>query len=463
MAQTALGTVSISTWPGSDQAIISLPGDWHAHLRLGAKDRITIRAGNRRVTAEAVFTDEDEVQITDRIRKSLYLPHGTVSVKAQDGELCFGPCVGLYALQSRDPKKPFGELTAVFRDMMEIAHQEGVLLYVFSPGDANWDSGFTTAYVWQKGAWQRTKRPLPDLVLPKIMGTPPLWREKMRRDQVQMSRRVPYGNFSLAVGNKWEVHQTLEKRPDTRDLLPDTRLVRSPLDIDALLRRHIAVYVKPAYGTQGRSIYRLEQDSRGIRVQYTAEGETQNRRMNRGSTYWHTFLNKKFCGQRQFLVQQALELVKAQGTRPVDFRWLIQKDGQNRWVITARVARVGHRGSITTNLHTGGNAVLAETFLKENGYAKEDRSREMLDRFDAAAFRVAEALEQKSGRIGEIGIDFGLTTQEKIYLIEVNPRPGRQMLKDTSPQTRSLSLRRNLEFAKLVTGFGAGVVTSGEA
>lgn len=463
MAQTPLGTVSISTWPGSDQAILSLPGVWHPHLRLGTRDRITIRAGNRRITAEAVFTDEQEVQLTDRIRKSLYLPLGTVSVKAQDGELCFGPCIGLYALPSRDPKKPFGELTAVFRDLMEIARREGVLLYVFSPGDADWESGFTTAYVWQNNSWRRTKRPLPDLVLPKIMGTPPLWREKMRRDQAQMSRRVPYGTFSLAVGSKWEVHQTLEKRADTRDLLPDTRLVRSPLDIEELLRRHTAVYVKPSYGTQGRSIYRLEQDSRGIRVQYTAGGQTQNRRMNRGSTVWQSFLNKKFCGRRQFLVQQALELVKAQGTRPVDFRWLIQKDGQNRWVITARVARVGPRASITTNLHTGGNAVLAETFLKENGYAKEANRRELLQRFDQAAVRIAEALEQKAGRIGEIGIDFGLTQGERIYLIEVNPRPGRQMLKDTSPQTRSLSLRRNLEFAKLVTGFGKGVDTSEDA
>jgi hypothetical protein len=460
MAQTALGTVAITVWPGTDQKIVSLPIEWRPRLRLGPRDQVWVRAGNRRMRAEAVFTDEKEVQMTDSVREALYLPQGDVCAKAQDGELCFGPFVGLYALLDREPGKRFGELTTVFRDMMELAQLEGVVLYVFTPGSAQWEEGYTPAYVWRDGAWKRTKRPLPDLVLMKIMGTPPEWRDQMRRDQTQMARRVSYGNFSHAVGSKWEVHQTLERSFKTRGLLPETRLIRAPLDVEELLRRHGAVYVKPTYGTQGRSIYRLEQGSRGIRVQYTAEGQTQNRRMQRGSAAWQQFLQKKFCAKRQFLVQQALDLVKAEGVRPVDFRWLIQKDGQNRWRITARVARIGHRGSITTNLHTGGDAVLAETFLQGHGYGKEKSRRELLEHFDQAAFRVAEVLEQKAGRIGEIGIDFGLTQQTRIFLIEVNPRPGRQMLKDTAPETRELSLRRNLEYAKLVTGFGMGVVTS---
>jgi hypothetical protein len=451
-----LGTCQIATWPGSTEGLLTLPGEWQEHLKLGERDRVVLRAGNRRVAAEAVFTDEEEVQMTDSIRQRLYLPRGAISVKAWDGELRFGPFVGLYALPSKQPGKPFGELTAVFQDMMKLAEAQGVALFVFLPGEAEWEQGYTTAYVYrtEEKHWVRTKRPLPDLVLPKIMGQPPAWKEKMRRDLAQMAHKVPYGTFSHAVGDKWEVHRLLTQREETRGLLPETKLVKTPLDVEEMLRRWERIYVKPAHGTQGRAIYRLDTEQGGaVRVQFTEHGVTKKRGIQRGGDMWRSFLQSRFCGRRRFLVQQALNLLAVQGGRPVDLRWLVQKDGENCWGVTARVARVGPKGSITTNLHTGGDAVLADDLLRDGGYAEGVKREEMLQRLDEAALQIAAALEARSGRIGELGIDFGLTRAGEIFLIEVNPRPGRQMLKQTAPAVRDLSLQRNLEFAKYVTAF----------
>ncbi|MGZ4031734.1 MAG: YheC/YheD family endospore coat-associated protein [Tumebacillaceae bacterium] len=456
MAEVALGTCLINKWPGSTEHILSLPGDWYEHLHVsGERDRVVLWAGNRRAVAEVVFTDDQYVQVTDSLRKALYLPLGRISVKAQDGELHFGPFVGLYALPSSEKHKPFGDLTAGFEDMMVQAAEEGVGLFVFLPGETEWDEGYAQAYVyktWEKH-WVQTKRPLPDLVLPKILVSPQEWKDRIRYDTAQMTRCVPYGSFSRSTGNKWEVHSLLHGDERTGNLLPETVAVKTPYEVEEMLERHRTLYVKPAWGTQGKAIYKLELDAQGVRAQYTQGGKSRVVRLRRGSPNWRAFLQKKFCGKRLFLAQQALDLVCVQGVRPVDFRWLMQKDGRNDWHVTARVARVGSPSAITTNLHTGGDAVLADEFLRGHGYREEPRREQLLAEIDEAALGIVTVLEAHCGRLGELGIDFGLTKAGEVYLIEVNPRPGRQMLKQTSLSIRALSLRRNLEYAKYTTGY----------
>ncbi|PWK15515.1 YheC/YheD family protein [Tumebacillus permanentifrigoris] len=470
MADIALGTTRIASWPGTHEHILSLPGNWHEHLTLHARDQITVRVGNRQTKAQAVFTDEGEVQATDRLRLALHLPLGAISVKVVDGVLNFGPFVGLYCAPTQTPGKPYGGLTSLVRDMLLLAQQEGVALYVFTPGDARWKEGWVNASIYNPTTqtWQKAKRPLPDLVIPKILGTPAIWREEVRHDQSQFRRLVPFGTFNNATGNKWTVHQQLYAEAALRRWLPETQLISRPQDVDGLLERHNSVYIKPALGTQGMSIYKLDLEKKRepapaksapktsaphLLVQHRSASQSLHRRFRLGSPTFHSFVQKKFLARRKFLVQQTLQLLTLRGGRPVDFRWLVQKDGSNSWCITARIARVGAANGLTTNLHTGGEAVLAETLLQKNGWRDPASRRRLLTEIDDAALAICRTLEENAGRIGELGLDFGITQQGAVYLIEVNPRPGRQMLLDTSPEARRLSLLRNLEYARSTTGY----------
>ncbi len=456
MSDIVLGTCEITAWRGRDELVVTLPKKWQAYLRTEqGREEMVLRAGNRRVTVRVSYQSRQDVQMTVAVRRALLLPLGTVSVRAVEGELHFGPFVGVYALPSDEPGNLFGEMTSLLQDMTKIAALEGVALYVFLPGEIDWKAGVARCYAYKEGkrSWVRTKRPLPDLILPKIMGKPLRWRERIRFDLGQIGQRVPFGTFSMATGHKWEVHRTLMQQDATRRFLPETRLVRSSEDVEELLARHRIVYVKPCYGTQGYSIYRLSLQAQHVRIQYTKHKRTLTHQLKRSGEKWRSFLRKRFCGRRSFLVQQGIELLTDRGGGPVDFRWLIQKDGQNRWEITARVARVGNFDAITTNLHTGGRAVHATDLLRQNGFDEEKSLRQVLGKLDEASHLIARQIEEKAGRIGELGIDFGVTKRGDVYMIEINPRPGRQMLKQTSSEVRALSLQRNLEYAKYTTGF----------
>lgn len=464
MRDAVFGITRIDSYPQQMARVIAIPGAWAAHLRLrqgrdsrDQREQLVIRAGNRRAVAEVLFTDEGRVLASDALRDALCLPKGALSVKAQGGELQIGPFVALYALPSRRTGKPFGELTAVFQDMMQLAEQEGVALYAFGPGDANWTEGVVSAYVYRpdRKLWVRSRRPLPDLVLPKILAPPPGYRDQVRRDLANISAKARYGPFSAATGSKWDVHQTLLADREASRLLPQTQVVRGREDIESLLTRYGAVFVKPAIGTQGQAVHRLALErSQRVRVQRAGNGSTVTKTYSLSGAQWPEFVKQTFCGKRRFLVQQALDLLRVHGVRPADFRWLVQKDGRNQWGVTARVARIGGPGAVTTNLHTGGDAVLAESLLQQAGWSQEARE-QVVRELDAGALAIARALEAKAGRLGELGIDFAVTNDRRVFLIEINPRPGRQMLKLTAPATRELSLRRNLEYAKYTTGYGA--------
>nr|WP_236588208.1 YheC/YheD family protein [Tumebacillus amylolyticus] len=363
---------------------------------------------------------------------------------------------------------------------MPLADELGVSLYVFTPGDARWKEGWVNASIYnrQTKQWQKVKRPLPDLVLPKILGTPPAWREEVLHDTKQFHHLVTHGTFNDATGNKWTVHQQLEKNPAVTRWLPETHRITQPGDVEAMLLRHGSVYIKPAFGTQGMMIYKLdllksedpaqakstpsqttarsvERPPAGnhVLVQHRSKSKSLHRRFHFASPALRTFLKKHFLAKRTFLVQQTLPLLTLRGGRPVDFRWLMQKDGTDTWRVTARVARVGAANRLTTNLHTGGAAVLAETLLQKNGWPDLKSRRRLLQDLDDAALAICQTLETNTGRIGELGLDFGISKLGEVYLIEVNPRPGRQMLLDTSPDLRRLSLLRNLEYAKSTTGY----------
>jgi glutathione synthase/RimK-type ligase-like ATP-grasp enzyme len=456
MSECVLGRCVIEDWLQTDERLVGLPLRWRPFLHVsGEPEQVLLGAGGRLVRAQVVFTDEaEEVAVTAAVRKAIGLPLGAITAKAVEGAVQFGPFVGLYALLSQKEGPPFGGLTAVFQDMMSLARELGVGLYVFAPGDADWERGVVRAYVMgEGGCWVKKSRPLPDVVLPKIVATPPALREKVYRDREQFAERVPHGTLTAATGDKWEVHQALIHLDDVKALLPDTRRVYSTEDVEEMLEAYGAVFVKPCMGTQGRTVYRLRRMNGRVQVQYTQGGRTQVKFFRRRGTLFYAFVKKKFCGRRAFLVQQALDLLVVQGGRPVDFRWLVQKDGGNRWAVTARVARIGEHGAITTNLHTGGRARLAESFLAKHGWREQAARAALLRQMDEGALRIAAALEEKAGRICELGIDFGLTRQGDVFLIEVNPRPGRGMLRETSADARLLSLRRNLEYAMYTTGY----------
>lgn len=155
---------------------------------------------------------------------------------------------------------------------------------------------------------------------------------------------------------------------------------------------------------------------------------------------------RQWCISGRFLVQQGIPL-RLPGGRFHDYRMLVQKNSQGNWALTGIAGRVGAAKSVTSNLHGGGHAVKAETLLKEwlgssEKAAKAIQSAEKLG-LDAAAF-----LEDSFGTLCELALDLAIDREGRIYVLEVNPKPAREVFSRAGErETYRKALKQPLEYA----------------
>jgi hypothetical protein len=128
-------------------------------------------------------------------------------------------------------------------------------------------------------------------------------------------------------------------------------------------------------------------------------------------------------------------------------RWLIQKDGNGEWQITGAAVKVSRPASVVSNLHSGGHIYPAASYLMRHFPAEQaDR---ILTHCEALVQKIAPFIEAKFGQMAEFGIDLGVDTCGRIWVIEVNPKPGRDIFKKLGGMEHYLiAVRRPLLYGK---------------
>lgn len=153
-----------------------------------------------------------------------------------------------------------------------------------------------------------------------------------------------------------------------------------------------------------------------------------------------------FTRKRNFLIQPYLHLQSREGY-PFDIRVLMQKNESGQWTHTGMAVRRGKKGGITSNLHGGGRAVTVLPFLtKEFGITQAEQTTTELHQLSEV---IPEILESHYGRLGELGIDFGMDMNGNIWLLEVNSKPGRTSFRQIDdPDSALLAAENPLRYAR---------------
>ncbi|MBX6352369.1 MAG: YheC/YheD family protein [Thermoflavifilum sp.] len=379
------------------------------------------------------------------LRSRMFL-HG----RMQDGHLKLGPCLALYAERAYG-RRPFQEQTELFRDLARLGARRGVAVAVLVPGD--WAR--RRAYLWTGSGWRRGRLMAPDIVLrrsgvfaPSRFST--AWREIEDLRSAGLLHTLP-----RECSDKWALYRWLHTDSEFRRHLPRTEVARTARDIWMYVKQRKDVYVKPVHGTGGRGVIRVQWAPKdAVRVTYHSEmGDSRTRtEMLTDLADWQRWWRLR--GLRDAVMQDALSLLRTDDDRPIDFRWLVQ------WVaseprVVARVGRIGGPGAVTTNLHTGADAVWAVDAMQKAGVSV-DHIDTWLDEMDTLALQVARALRDRYGAYAECGVDLARDMDGQLYLLEVNPTPGRRMLRQLDPGVRRWSLDLLLEYAITAAGYAGG-------
>lgn len=336
------------------------------------------------------------------------------------------------------------EELSYYRKLSNQGRKLGIQIEIFTPGDVKGPNSVRTlVYQAETGKW-----------VPRLSSFPPLIYDRCRYHGVATfrvlkafrSKYTKLNYLSRPLANKWNMHRILSENESIRKFVPATIRYSGMSELLQFLKKHKLIYLKPKNGTGGRGIIRLEQVGNGL---YLIQGRNKQR----------TILPKQQATEKQlmaklhafnlspdYVIQQGIQL-KLQDGRVHDYRLLIQKNGRGEWEITGCAGRIGPYRSITSNLHGGGSAVTMDQLLFIR-FANKEKAAAIKKEVYSFAHQLAPYLETKFGKLCELGMDIAIDPKGGVWLLEVNPKPSREVFRRIGEkETYVKAIRRPLEYA----------------
>ncbi|WP_068783366.1 YheC/YheD family protein [Paenibacillus phocaensis] len=214
------------------------------------------------------------------------------------------------------------------------------------------------------------------------------------------------------LANKWLKTEALLSNADVAAHIPQTRLYSADA-LRSMLHQFGMVVIKPLRGGGGYGV---------IKVTY-AGGVYAYTYMSRGHGFrsfeaMFRALNRVKVG-RKYMIQQGIHLARI-GGRPIDYRVKVVKEN-GAWVYRSMVGRLARPGLFVTNLCKGGTMLSAREGLSRSLSRKVSgrKRREMRTLTNTCV----QILETRFPGIGQLGFDYGVDRNGKIWIFEVNTRP----------------------------------------
>ncbi len=314
-----------------------------------------------------------------------------------------------------------------FQRLIARAHSLHIDAYVFDPEDVHTSPPKVRANVYEiaRQKWVRMWKPLPQLVFDRcrLQHHP-----KFKKVTAFRQAHPELQWLNRPLGNKWTVYRRLVGDPLIRPHLPETVLYTDFASVARFSQRHPRVFVKPIHGTGGRGVVCLQRkkDTRSYHIWGRDQARKHVHHVSASPQETIRLLTAIERGA-PCVVQQGIDVTLPDG-RVHDFRLLMQKNDQGAWGVTGCAGRIGAIESITSNLHGGGQAIVAETLLKKKGHPPRMCTR-ILTEMETLGSRIVRRLDRKTHTLCELALDIAVDPQGKSWLLEVNPKPSRDIFR----------------------------------
>ncbi|HIW34998.1 MAG TPA: YheC/YheD family protein [Candidatus Paenibacillus intestinavium] len=337
-----------------------------------------------------------------------------------------------------------------YQQLSQLGEQHNIAVFIFSANEWQQHDGLLFGFRYTEQGWKRQSVPFPDVVFDRCFYASSKDRIKMESALAALRRHKPYHLINNYLPTKLQVYDQLNTEQLLIPYLPHTDSIGTLSEISQWLKLYPqGIILKPAAGMHGKGV---------VHIYYNPELQLYqvSGRNLRNDSFETSFSRElsllkwlyKFKKHLQYIVQPYFYLRDDKG-QPFDIRVLLQKDDHGRWQQTGSIARVGRQDGLTSNLHGGGEPQLPLPLLSKNlGSYKAER---LLQEIHIISGQTAIAIEQHFGRFGELALDFGVTPQGRVLLLECNSKPGRQAFSiGLDRNDAQLAIERPLQYAKFL-------------
>ncbi|WP_246938888.1 YheC/YheD family protein [Bacillus pinisoli] len=310
-----------------------------------------------------------------------------------------------------------------FTEIAKCIKNSKVGLYRFTPLDIDPGSEMVHGYTYNKveDQWESAIFPIPDYIYDRCFyqGNE---RSKRAEPIVRWLKQRPGTTFlGYGLPNKWEIYQTLRESDVLSSYLPSTRLIENIKQLKGFLRKEKSIIIKPISGSQGNGVMHLELSSQSIQVHSQQNGESIFQSIQ-SSLEFKQFA-EQLLQETAYIGQSFLPLTHH--ARPYDIRILLQKNVHGQWIEQGRGVRLGKEAGLVSNLHHGGEVIPVSDIMSNWPPPLKELIQEEMN---TIVEELPLFLEERFGRLFELGLDIGVTKEGAVYVLDINSKPGRKVI-----------------------------------
>ncbi len=361
--------------PGGAMALPPpLSGAAELHLRLGSRTTLA------RVVASGL---QATAQLAPDLWEALAIPYEGMRLRAERRApdlLELTPSVGVLC-----PGGMTGPFLHVPSPFAALAGEPGLFGLGFERG-IDWESGRMNGYIPDNRSASPTSLVAARFPIPRVLWLMPGVCAKVRRQLRSAANLIAFNAISSL--DPWRCHTLLAESPVLSPHLPESRRLRSAVDLAALLVRHPAVLVL----TRGRRPLLVVQTEDGICV----SGESCASLAAAGDRLGELTQNRPMVVQPRLRLALRLRCLTVQG-----------KTG---WRLLFHAVYGTRRGTLT--------ALVRQLAIPRR------EARRLLRRIEHLCRTAARLLGEALHPLGILGIDIGLGPgAEGLWILSVTPRP----------------------------------------
>ncbi|QPC45970.1 YheC/YheD family protein [Mangrovibacillus cuniculi] len=432
-----LQAVTISKAPG--KGVIYLPATIQESIPV-----TTVCFGSKSIPCTTVRTNNTSIKLTEDLWNSLLLPIdlSRIHFSIKDTTLHLGPLVGIFT-SGFTPYllRPIGERSRFFSKLLTAQKTISVCAYIFGEEHIDWENKLINGYYFtEEDGWKQAVYPFPSVIYDRLPNrkSERLKRSRIVKERMETEFTIPW--YNPGFFDKLAIFERLDAEEQIQHYLPETQSAESIFQLEQMLRKYPSIYVKPIHGSLGKGIVQFYYEKK--EGMYYARYERNEVQKLQKSVALEPLIKQALRGRplQRFLVQQGIPLHINEG-QVVDFRVHTNKDQHGVWQVTAIAAKRAGSGSATTHVKNGGKIVSLQELFEDLSTRQEVQKK-----LKKAALELSLSLErQLSGVIGEVGFDFGMDTDGRIWFFEANSKPGRSIFSHVDHReyewlTRKLSL-----------------------
>jgi hypothetical protein len=328
--------------------------------------------------------------------------------------------VGVLTTFNRNSNQyPQGKNARLLKELIIYGRKKGVFIFAFLPTGVDIKRKLIRGYTCKNdGRWIRTVFPWPDIVYNRILQRRIESRSGIEKILTAFEQDKNIFLFNSRFLNKWEVYKAISNYQQARDYLPET-LIFNKENLRTATAKYSEVFLKPRNSSRGEGIIKIKSKGKG----YTF-ARVRGKWVNT-STFDNLYqkLKMKKINAKRYLIQKGVELAQYHG-QIFDLRTQVQKDGFGKWIITGIGVRVAAKQSFVTHVPNGGS-IESYGRVMENVFGSDSRKSNISAQINELCLLIPLILEKELGiELGIMSMDLGVDSSGKVWLIEVNSKPG---------------------------------------